>query len=195
MAIAPSANGAVIFQGWLDFSAQPTHGQEITDSYEIRIEFLSNQRPKAWEIGGRISRDPGGHIFADGSLCLGSPLKLELILSECSIPQTFVERCLVPYLYAESSKAIHGGKMPFGELAHGTEGIVDDYCSILGAQTIDQAKSALTALSLRRRVANKKPCPCACGRRLGRCRYHIVINNLRTALPRSHYAARLQDLA
>jgi hypothetical protein len=45
----------------------------------------------------------------------------------------------------------------------------------------------LNMISLNRRVANKKPYPCKCGNRLGKCFFRLKINNYRKLAPRSWY--------
>jgi hypothetical protein len=44
---------------------------------------------------------------------------------------SFVDRCIVPYLYAYSIVE-GGGVLPFGELSHGARGLHDDLASMLG---------------------------------------------------------------
>jgi hypothetical protein len=47
--------------------------------------------------------------------------------------------------------------------------------------------------ALRRREANKHPCPCGSGRRLGRC-HNRRVNHLRGRLGRSWFRASLASL-
>ena len=51
----------------------------------------------------------------------------------------FVERCLIPYLYGFSYFQRHQGKLPFGELAHGAEGIRQDYKDLFGVESGESA--------------------------------------------------------
>lgn len=73
----------------------------------------------------------------------------------------------VPYLYAVSHKLQHGGPFPFGELAHGTPGALDEYVDLFGLEDRTKIKQALYLLGLKKRIANKRPCPCGCEKRLG----------------------------
>jgi hypothetical protein len=195
MSLEPSTEGSTIFVGLLDFIASPPGGTVVDDTYEVRIELLPNKLLKVWETGGRITRDPNHHVYPDGSLCLGSHLRLSLLLSEAGTSVVgIVERCLIPFLYAASLR--EGGQpgFAFGELAHGKPGLLQDYETIVGLQGREAVEKALHLLSRRRRVANKRPCPCGCGKRLGRCPVHHSLNKLRQVMPRSHFAARRSDL-
>ena len=42
------------------------------------------------------------HRLDSGHLCLGSPTRLRLILAETPSLLSFVERCVIPYLYGYS---------------------------------------------------------------------------------------------
>ena len=72
----------------------------------------------------------------------------------------------MPYLYAVSKKLQYGGDFAFNELAHGELGIIADYCDLFGLKKREQVINVLELLGMKPRIANKKPCPCECGRRL-----------------------------
>src|ERR1051326_5548167 len=103
----------------------------------------------------------------------GSPLRLMLELSRRPTLTGFAEECLIPYLFAISHKLRFGGPLPFDELQHGTPGILSDYRELFGLETPGQAQHALTLLGMKKRRANKLPCPCACGKRLEIGRAHV----------------------
>lgn len=195
MSLVPSTEGTATFEGFLDFIASPPGGTVVDDTYELRIEVHPNRLPKVWESGGRIKRNADHHVYGDGSLCLGSPLRLSLMLSEeKSSVVGFVERCAIPFLYAASLRERGEKGFVFGELTHGEPGLLQDYEAILGLRGREAIREGLRLLSLRRRVANKCACPCRCGKRLGKCPVHVRLNALRKIMPRSHFAARRLDL-
>lgn len=106
--------------------------------------------------------------------------------------ERFVARCLVSYLYGHSHFERHG-KMPFCELRHGEARLRQDLVSLHGAPSeaaVDEFVR-LTALSVR--VANKAPCPCGSGRRLGRC-HNVRVNDLRRRLGRPWFRALRREL-
>ena len=84
-----------------------------------------------------------------------------------------------PYLYAITLNKRVGGKLVFGELDHGDKGILQDYSEIFNLHTLKQIKDALVLLSIKKRVANKKHCPCGCGFRYGKCNYRLHLEKFR----------------
>lgn len=190
MRIRPSPAGVIRLEGDFHFRADHKDGPLIEDTYRLLIEIphrFPDELPRTLEIGGRIPRDANHHVLSDGSLCLGSPLRLHLIARRTRDLTAFVRRGIVPYLYAASYREKTGGPYPFGELTHGAEGLLDDYAQLLGLRTPRQAFDALALLGTKRRLANKRPCPCACGRRLGVCRFNTTIRSLRGEFGRSFF--------
>jgi len=106
----------------------------------------------------------------------------------------FASRCVVPFLYAVSKRLLDGEDFVFSELAHGKEGILEDYLDLLALVNLDQVSYAIELLGTKRRVANKKNCPCGCGKRLGECGYHRKLNVFRNLAPRSWFLLHLQSL-
>lgn len=191
MRVRPSPLGVVRVQGDLAFCADFEGGPVIEDVFHVRIDVprtFPNAVPLVHELGGRIPRDIDHHVFpSSGTLCLGSPFRLYLIARDCENLLDFVWRGIVPYLYAASYREQTGGPYPFGELAHGREGLLDDYAQILGLPTPEQAGRALALIATKRRGANKKPCPCGCSRRLGVCRFNQTVRDLRGEFGRTFF--------
>lgn len=98
----------------------------------------------------------------------------------------FFNGLFIPYAYAVLLKVNHGIDMIFGELSHGDEGEIEDYIDAFNSSSKSHALKCLNALSVRKRVANKKPCPCGCQKRLGICSLHLKLNGYRT-LPRCFF--------
>ena len=106
----------------------------IEDGYNVRIESPENfpeQLALTWETGGRIP--PDYHKLTNGALCLGSRVGLRLQMGGSPSLLRFVERCVIPYLYGYSYSVKHGAP-PFGELAHGELGSLQDLAGLLGQQ-------------------------------------------------------------
>ncbi len=182
--------GTAIVEGAVAFESSPPGKPTIIDEYRVRIEVplgSSSELPKAYEIGGRIPRGADNHINFDGDLCLGSPLAILAVLGNRPTLVAFVEKCLVPFLYAASWREQGLPGFPFDELAHGTAGLVDDYQRIFSIKGRDRVAYTLHLLALRRRVANKMMCPCGCGLRLAKCRLHASLMPFRRFAPRSFY--------
>lgn len=190
MSIAPSREPVKILKGLFSFSAQPTDGVEINDSYHLEIAVpraFPQDIPIVTELERKIPRDGMHHINPDNTLCLGSPIRLLQKISEQANLVGFAESCLVPYLYAVSHKLRFGGDFAFSELAHGEQGIIDDYLNLFGLKKREQVTQTLALLGMKRRIANKAPCPCGCGLRLGKCRFHHKLNKYRNMASRSWF--------
>ncbi len=188
--LQPTKRDETIIAGSLEFSAQ-TRGQElISDRYEISISVPSDYPrtiPSVRETAMRIPRD--FHKLDSGHLCLGSPTRLRLILAETRSLLSFVERCVIPYLYGYSMVE-SGGALPFGELSHGPRGLRDDLASMLGIDDEVVLLGFVRLLAKKKREANKLPCPCGSGMRLGRC-HNRRLNTLRQKLGRKWFSSLL----
>jgi hypothetical protein len=180
--LRPTTGSAVTLSGVLAFSAERENGESIDDEYELELwipDRYPSLLPHVWETNRRIP--PSFHKLTDGSLCLGSETRLRLILSRSPSILSFVELCVVPYLYGHSYYEKHG-ELPFGELSHGSKGIIEDLADVFGVDKVMVAGFVKVA-AMKKRVANKRPCPCGGELRLGLC-HRKRINMLRRRLGR-----------
>ncbi|MFC1684047.1 hypothetical protein ACFL0R_01065 [Pseudomonadota bacterium] len=196
MSLQPTRNGDTKICGLFQFKAKGA-GEEIEDTFELEILLDSAfpcTIPKVRETAGSIPNTGDYHVNPDGTLCLGSPLRLKKALFDSPDLVSFAEKCLVPYLFSVSIKIRNGGKFITGELPHGTAGIIHDYMEMLGLNTIAKVAYALNLMGTKKRIANKKTCPCGCGLRLGRCPLHYRLNALRPAASRAWFRMHAQDI-
>ena len=188
--LQPAKGHEMIIAGSLEFSAQ-TRGQElISDRYEISISVPPDYPrviPLVRETAMRIPR--AFHKLDSGHLCLGSPTRLRLILAETSTLISFVERCVIPYLYGYSILE-SGGILPFGELSHGARGLREDLASMISMDDDLVLLGFVRLLAMKKRKANKLPCPCGTGMRVGRC-HNRKLNTLREKLGRRLFSSLL----
>ncbi len=171
-----------VLKGQFSFTAKYPKAGELSDSYSLIIEFPKNfprDIPVVTEYLKKIPRNGEYHVNGDGTLCLGSPLRLLVRISKAPTVNGFVEFCLVPYLFAASYKLKNGGRFLFDELDHGLPGMLTDYKNMLGLKEPEQVCEALRLLGMKKRRANKRPCPCSCGIRLGKCRFNFRLRDLR----------------
>lgn len=168
MVLRPGGDVRLRMVGDLAFRV-PCGDSAIEDTYELDLlvpRAFPRELPRVFERGGRVPAT--FHTNPDGSLCLGSPLRLLRSLATQPTLIGFADRCLVPYLYAHTHKE-RTGKLPWDDLAHGDVGLLQDYLKLFRARYADEVVAFLHFLAMRRRVANKLLCPCRSGRRLGRC--------------------------
>lgn len=197
MSIRPSRDSRLKLEGFFSFSATPDNGPTINDTYQLVIEIpdlFPGDIPIVREIGKKIPHDGKHHVNDDGTLCLGSPIRLLSKISENPTLIGFSESCLVPFLYAISYKIQYSGSFIFSELAHGTLGIIDDYKELFSLKTTEQVIDTLVLLGTKKRVANKKPCPCNCGNKLGKCSFNLRINRFRNIAAKSWYTNHINEI-
>lgn len=180
--ILPSLATTTCIVGTVAFRAEGRTTPLIEDSYQVRIEVAENFPERmglVWETAGRIPST--FHHLDNQALCLGSRVRLRLQMAGSPSVLRFVERCLIPYLYGYSHYA-RTGVMPFGELHHGELGSLQELAGLLQVELADAIPYCVLA-SMPRRRANKQPCPCRTGRRLGRC-HNRKVNALRERVGR-----------
>lgn len=181
--LQPIVNGNVVMAGTLAFSADAKGLERINDTYEVEIVVppgFPRDLPLVRETAGRIPKS--FHTNGDGSLCLGSPVRQHLELAKSATLPEFVQKCVIPYLYGFSFREKYG-QLPFGELEHGMKGIRRDFAELFGVKNHVAASKMVELASMKKRVANKRPCPCKSGRRLGKC-HNRRVNSLRKQLGR-----------
>lgn len=196
MAIRPSSGGDLRLKGHFEFAAHHAEEGDIQDSFALEMivpNGFPRELPRVTETGGRIPRTGEYHVNGtDNTLCLGSPLSLLLRISKKPTLEGFAENCLVPYLFAISRKLKTGGPLPFGELAHGRTGMRDDYAALFGLKHPQNVGRVLALLGMKKRRANKLPCPCGCRKRLGACAFNLRLRAFRALASRSWYRKEYQ---
>jgi hypothetical protein len=190
----PVADGPVRVTGVLAFKASARSLETISDEYHVAIAVPDDfpvVLPAVRETGKRIPRS--FHTNPDGTLCLGSPTRIRLLLSAGRPSlRRFIDKCVVPYLYGHSYFEKYK-VMPFSELGHGDPGVIQDLASIFGASSDAAVRGFVRLAALSTRIANKAPCPCGSGRRLGTC-HNWRVNSLRRQLGRTWFRAVLHEL-
>jgi len=185
LVISPHGGNGVVLSGMLKFNARVKGREPIADIYEVDIhvpEKFPKDLPTVRERGNRIPRKY--HTNRDGTLCLGSPVRLHLKVHKGTTILKFIDRCVVPYLAGYSHYERTGGELLFGDLDHGDKGLIKDYMDLLHVNSKDACIEMLRLLGMRRRRANKEQCPCGSGRRV-RCCHNRTLNPLRKLLGRS----------
>jgi len=192
------ADGSVILEGkvylHLSYGSHPTVNQTV--KLRISIPQLYPRVPLVFEeIGGFIPKDEDHHVNPDGTLCLASPFKVMSALSLNSNLNYFYKQFFIPYIYAVILKINHGINFVFGELGHGNIGEIEDLATVFNLDDTHQVLACLDALSLKKRISNKKICPCGCGVRLGRCKMHLILNKHRGVLSKKWYRSLKNKLS
>lgn len=190
MSLMPFHDSSLILGGEFWFKVITPKSETVEDRYNIKISIpdkFPRELPSVWETGKKIPKDGSYHINTDGSLCLGSPLRLLSIIYASPTIIGFAISCLEPYLCAVTMKIMHNRDFEFGELPHGNKGILEDYAHLFKLRDPDQVLASIQLLGMKKRIANKRPCPCGCNRRLGKCSLHLRLNVFRKMAPRSWF--------
>ncbi|MAY01373.1 MAG: hypothetical protein CMQ38_00165 [Gammaproteobacteria bacterium] len=190
MRLVECTDDRAILEGEFKVNAQQDGHPHIEEIVFLRIEVDSNfpeVLPKVINPDQRLPRSIDNHVYSDGSFCLGSELVLKYKLRHNPTIGTFLEECVEPFLYSVLH-FLQYETFPYGELAHGMRGLIADYEDFLGVKGKEAVLSTISLLSMRKRIANKLPCPCRCGRRVGRCGLHRRLNYLRRMASRSWYS-------
>lgn len=181
--------------GEYHLKAQLAGSQLVDRTFLIRLvcpRDYPGKLPKVLEEGRYVPRNRDYHTYPDGSFCLGSELKIKSILFGDHSLTAFFEKIIDRFLYAVSHR-IEFGNFPYGELAHGEDGLIDDYAEMFGLTGKQPVLRALQALGKRKREANKLPCPCGCDLRLGRCDYRFSLAEFRKIERRRWFRQHLRD--
>lgn len=199
MSLRSCRGSETILVGKFTFSAS-LNEHTITDTYKLRIvipKTFPRGLPIVFDADNKIPRPANGsfHVNQDGSLCLGSQIRLLNELSEAPDLLGFAQKCLIPYLYAISLKIEKGGNLVFGELAHGAPGAIKDYADLWRLTGKDQVLVCLQRLAEKKRIANKRPCPCGCCQRLGACGFNRLVRKFRKMAARKLYRVEKQNLS
>lgn len=192
------SDSKLILEGEYKFTSTHADNElDISDSYEIRIEFhLGYPKivPTVFELDGRIPKNISNHIYSNDSFCLGSPIRLKKILQQSSGIHDFFENIVMPFLYSYSYKEKHGN-YPYGELAHYGKGLIDDYEQIFDVKGKRAVMLVLKALGSNTMTAHRLSCPCGCKRTIGKCEFKHKIKEWRSLDQRRWYRKHWKELS
>ena len=163
-------DGRFTIAGNLGFTV--THdGKTVEDDYDIEIivptDYPDNH-PTVKETGNRIPRDKDNHVYpTNGTLCLGAPLAVKRTFAKQRNLLWFVKEQVVPFLFSHSYKQEYG-VMPFGELRHGSEGILDYYKELFSVKD-DWIVLGLLKILADDNYKGHTLCPCGSNQKLRHC--------------------------
>ena len=159
----------------------------IADTFDLEIKISKYHPlvlPKVSETTNRIPRINNYHINSDGTFCLASRRKEHELF--CKLPSLlgFTENLVIPFLYSFSCYAKYSIR-PYGELSHGSQGLLEDYKKLLGFSSKKEVYDFLIYLQSmyknpkkRAGIRTRERCPCGSKLRFNRChkRYDEMIN-------------------
>jgi len=199
LSLVPSLDKGFLLAGDYCFQAKPSGGELVADQFAIRIlvpDTFPSLLPIVWEVGSRIPKKADWHInIKTGcSICLGGGISLRLVARKYPRLSDYLEKVLVPYLYAVCIRERHGGPFIFSELSHGGEGLIEEVRDLLLLPSDKAAMTVIRLLSMKKRIANKMPCPCGCQGRFGICQLRGKLHDFRVLESRRFYKDYLQHM-
>lgn len=150
---------------------------EIKDQYEIEIQVpvdYPNKVPTVKETGSKIAST--FHHYSDGTLCLEAPFTVHEVFRANETLIHFVDDLLLPYLYSHSYYLKYG-KLPFGEHAHGAEGIFEDYKRRFQL-TDDSSILRLIQILAEKTYRGHNLCPCGSKKKLRDCHGRYLLGRI-----------------
>lgn len=143
--------------------------------YDIEIlipKKYPNKIPTVKEISGKILHT--FHTNGDGTLCLGSNLDVRHKFSTKPTLLGFVEYLVEPYLFAHTYFKKYE-KMPFGELNHGANGVLQYYNSLFEVNDYETVMKILHFLCKYGFRGHHKCC-CGSEKKFRDCHGYIIKN-------------------
>jgi len=177
-------SGQIVVRGPVGFAIRTSLGW-VEDDYELRLEIpedYPSRPPVVFETGGRID-EAFDHFMAAGNFCLGAPVEVRSRFAVHGNLLRFIEEQVVPFLFSYTYKREHQ-HLPFGELAHGAEGLLQYYCAFFEASEIEAFQLLLSLANGASSALG--PCPCGKGRPAERC-HGPKLRQLRPHLTRAEF--------
>lgn len=140
-------------------------GFTVAESFTIQIvaENFPTLPPLCYELS---HKNTTYHINPEKDLCLGSPRILYEKIEANPDIIFFINRFVIPFFFSFRYHQKHG-KSPFGELAHGGDGILPRYREIF--KTSDLAICILLTYGTKFLYRGHHFCPCGSGLTLRKC--------------------------
>lgn len=164
-----------IIKGPLSFEASFDEFPVIVECFDIELAIPDSYPevlPIVRETGGRIDQDYE-HLNQDGTLCLTTPIEKRLLFLEQKSLLGFVNLLVIPYLYGYSYWKKYGHH-PFGERAHGVEGIIQYYQDELGLSG-NVHILAMLAFLFQFGYRGHLLCPCGSGFKVRECHSETLL--------------------
>lgn len=166
--IRPSRPGLAVVAGLVAFEVLEGDFKGVDGEFELQVEVPWSypvEPIRVYETGGLIDE----HVNRDSTLCLASPIDLELALLDEPSLLVFFERFVISFLVGFKLYR-RTGRFPFGERSHGLKGILEGLAEWLDCRADERAVAACLRYFVTTRVwFGEEDCPCGKGRPLGRC--------------------------
>lgn len=174
------------------------------DSFDIEIKIpddYPSSLPTVYETSNRIPKLDLYHVNTNGGLCLGSRRKISEIFSKEPCLLGFIKNTIIPFFYS-FCYLVDNGIRPYGELSHGSLGILEDYKELLGLEGKKEVLDFLDYMLLhpfyqkpqrKFKIRTRDLCLCGSKLRFGKC--HKKHNNLANYYSKKELEQDRNDIA
>lgn len=141
------------------------------DAYQIQVAIPSGfpwQEPVVLETGGRIPKIADRHVFEDNENCCLGVWEEWLFKSQDRSASSFLTGPLHDYFLSQSWYEATN-EWPFGDRSHGSLGVLEGFCELLGIAVDRQQAVSYLKLLARENTKGHATCPCGSGKRLRNC--------------------------
>jgi hypothetical protein len=167
LTLCEDAPGRWVVRGLLSFESTFNETM-IKDTFSILMKLpknYPNSPPAVEETGGRIP--PDFHQYRDRRLCLAAPVEVYRRFRAAPRLLPFVQTLLVQYLFGFAHLE-RFGKLPFGELSHGDQGVREYYQDAFNTEDVEGVL-ALLKIMADDTYRGHHVCPCGSGSILRKC--------------------------
>ncbi|TWT98223.1 hypothetical protein Pla52n_47330 [Stieleria varia] len=167
--LSMASDGGYLLDGQLSFGTQ-VDGKPVQGQYQIAVAVPASYPatpPTAKETSAKIP--DSFHKFTDSQeLCLAAPVEVVRVFRGDPTLNGYVSNLVLPFLINFQYREQHG-TLPFGELAHGYEGILAYYQTRFGTE-IEPTLRLLKILA-DKNIERQVECHCGSGISIRDCHY------------------------
>lgn len=169
---------------FLNGTLQITDAQGVFTYFLVEIELLPEfpeALPIVREVAGRIPRIADRHMLPGGTACLHVQEDWYYAHPDGYTLLEFLDGPVLSFFVGQTCVE-HGKPWPYGERAHGVQGILECYSDLTGAKdfaTISRFMRALTQKELK----GHHSCPCGSRKKLRNCHKNLL--EVRSRIPLS----------
>ena len=161
-----------------DFGFRITGSISVIDSnawnwgiYQVVIlvpKTFPQDLPLLIETAGSIRREIDWHVNIKGVCCVGTPSQQHRVIQGQQSVLAWINLFAVPFLANHAFK-VENGKYVDGEMAHGVEGIFQDYSLLFNLCNTEQVIKRVKEMLGISRLSLNAECFCGSGQKYKRC--------------------------
>ncbi len=154
----------------------------LREDYNIKIvipEVYPKKLPQVINLDDTIPEN-FEHFYADGSLCLGSPMELHLSALESCISDYLIKH-IDSYLYSATYFIKYNFQFPYGERSHGAMGILEFWMEYLNTEDYKTIYNVMDYIS-KNNYRGHNLCPCGSEEKVRNCHGDKILPIIKKSL-------------